>query len=359
MSGLEGARKEGLDAFLEAVLENALKAVRTTQGSLMLLNSQDDSLEIVKRRGPIYDPKRKHRRFPVGQGIAGLAAKRCRPYVSGDVHKEKNFVEPVAKLNFRSLLAVPIVRNGRTLGIICADSPKPNAFRARDARQLAPLAKYVADSLDGLAADALIVNSKRFHQLEILHGVGQGLARRTFQSPEVLADFLKEVVRDVEIVLNADMVILYRYDQAEGKFETPPILSGDFRFPKLTSRRIARGDIPYWVVKEGLPLYVEHAKDEELLRPPRRRRSAKEARGMPFVDREKVSSVAGIPLKVADQTVGVMFVNFRARHSFTQDDKYIMRILATDAALAIHAARTASKTVPARKARAGKSARST
>ena len=60
-----------LDAYLDSVLEDALRVVGATEGSLMLLSPRENTLEIVKRRGPPYDPKRKHRRFRVGVGVAG------------------------------------------------------------------------------------------------------------------------------------------------------------------------------------------------------------------------------------------------------------------------------------------------
>src|SRR5262245_50422428 len=76
---LAAVEEAGLDAFLDRVLAEGLEAIGATQGSLMLLNVHEGVLDVVKRRGPPYNPERmKHRRFKVGEGIAGWVAERCQ-----------------------------------------------------------------------------------------------------------------------------------------------------------------------------------------------------------------------------------------------------------------------------------------
>jgi signal transduction protein with GAF and PtsI domain len=131
---LEAAKAGDLDSFLDSTLGEGLDAVETKQGSLMLLNAREGVLEIVERRGPPYDPKRKHRRFKVGEGIAGWVTQHCKPDLTPDVTQEPLFKPPLGELNFRSLLAVPIARNGRAIGVICADSPELNKFKERNSQ---------------------------------------------------------------------------------------------------------------------------------------------------------------------------------------------------------------------------------
>jgi signal transduction histidine kinase len=58
-----------------------------------------------------------------------------------------------------------------------------------------------------------------------------------------------------------------------------------------------------------------------------------------FVVREKVQSSVGIPLKVGDEVVGVMFFNYRTPQRFPEDDRRLLETFANSAAIAIQNAR--------------------
>lgn len=346
--GLEAAKTGGLDAFLGAVLTEGLRLVGTNQGSLMLVNAREGVLEIMKRAGPEYDPKRKFRKFSVGQGIAGMAARNCKPYSFDDVDNETDFVEPLGELNFRSLLVVPIVRKGEAIGVICADSPDVGKFKPEDTERLEHLAAHVADAFDELAVDTFIEHAKRLKALDTLHGVVTKLTRVAFEPQETLSTTLSEIANEAENVLDADIVTLYQYNQVEDSFTTPPTLSGKFRHPELMNGPIYPDDIPDRVVKAKQTLFIEHAQGEARLTPSKEQRPTAEKTRPSFVHREEVLSSAGIPLQVGTETVGVMFVNYRIFHPFSDDDRFVIQTFAADAALAIQGTRLVQETIRAK-----------
>ncbi|MDZ7392527.1 MAG: GAF domain-containing protein [candidate division KSB1 bacterium] len=337
---LDEAQHQGLDAFLDAVLEEGLRAVGAFQGSLMLLNEKEKTLEIVKRRGPEYDPKRKHRRFRIEEGVAGMVAATGEPYLCGDVTEDQRFKPPVGKLNFRSLVVVPIKSGARTVGVICADSPEPHRFTEEHTSLLAERAASVGNVIERLAVDTFIVSAKRMKQLESLHEVAQELSKITFQSPQELSKLLNEIARDAERVLEADLVTLYQYFQEEESFDYPPILSGRFQHPEWMCARLFREDAPYRIVAAGEPRYCENASQDRVMRA---RETVPAGDGLPerpsFVDREGVVSSAGIPLIAGTETVGVLFINYRAYHQFTPEEKRVIEMFAAYAALAIQGTR--------------------
>jgi GAF domain-containing protein len=59
-------------------------------------------------------------------------------------------------------------------------------------------------------------------------------------------------------------------------------------------------------------------------------------RNQPFVKREGIESVCAVPLKVKGHRVGVMFLNYRTPHSFTEAELDNILLLANQAAVAIH-----------------------
>jgi signal transduction histidine kinase len=346
---LSVAEGDDLDSFLDSVLEEGLRAVGTDQGSLMLLNSREAILEIIKRRGPLFDPKKRHRRFKVGEGIAGWVAQQCQAYLSPDVTREGEFKPPLGELNFRSLLVVPITRERRAIGVICADSPEVNKFSESHKETLSRLAQNVGVAIEQLAVDTFISHTKQLKQLESLHEVGRELSLLTFESQEELPRLLEEIAKDAERVLEADLVTLYQYHEQNDRFETPPTLSGKFNHPEWMIATIQHGDAPDRIVKTSETHYSMIAGTDSIMRAGE---VVPAGGGLPerpsFVDREGVESSAGIPLIASQEIVGVMFVNYRSRHPFSEDEKHVIEIFAAYAALAIQGARRFREAIRAR-----------
>ena len=330
----------GLDAFLDLVLSEGLEAVGSAEGSLMLLNRQERMLEIVQRRGPPHELRRRHRRFPVGEGVAGWVAVNCKPYFTPDVTQEPLFKPPLGNLNFRSLLVVPIMQGSEAIGVICADSPEANRFHATHVEALSRLAERVAPVIQQLEVDIFISYTKRVGELEAISEIGRDLAERTFESPEDLDAILHKIVTDAERVLGADLVTLYQYYEAEDRFVTAPTRAGRFHHPEWMISSIHQTDAPGRIVRAGKSNYCDDAASDLIMRATA---VVPAADGLPerpcFVDREHVSSSAGILLRAGTEVGGVMFINYRAPHRFTSNEIRVIETFGAFAALAIHGAR--------------------
>lgn len=337
---LRTAGAAGLDSFLDFVLEEALRRVGAVQGSLMLFNAREGVLEIIKERDPVTVPKRKHLRFAVGEGIAGKVAETGHPYVSPDVTLDPQFKKPLGEFNFRSLLAVPIVRDRRVLGVICIDSPEPGKFGDGDAAALLDLCSNTADAIDQLAVDHFVEHIKRLRQIESLYAVGQELSGAAFESPDELSNLLKHIVKRAQRVLRMDLITLYQYYQREDRFDTPPSLSGGFYHPEWMVGPVKRGDVPYQIIKGKKSHYSENVHSDLLWRSGQ---VIAAGDGLPerpsFTDRERVKSAAGILLKAGKEVVGVMFIASRTPRLFSDEEKRVIETFAAYAALAIQGAR--------------------
>ncbi len=350
---LAAAKTSGLDAYLDEILDQALGATQAPAGSLMLVNARDNVVEIVKCRGPAHDPRKKHRTFQVGVGVAGMvvatsAARTCR-----DVREEPGFRPPRGGLNFLSLLVVPIVAHERAIGCICVDSPKPGYFTERHRRALLALAGRAASAIELMAVDTYISHARRLAQLDSLYDVAQQLSSLTFESPDQLPRILDQIATDAELVLRADLITLYDYEQSTRTFGHPPRLRGRYEHPEYMHSPVHPNDVPDLVVRNGAPRYSEHADRDAMLG------AGKVVRGagaLPdrrsFVDRERVCSSAAVPLVAAGETVGVMFVNYRTRHPFTADEQHVIETFAAYAALAIQGARRLRDAINAQSLRA-------
>jgi len=84
-------------------------------------------------------------RIPVGRGVCGTAAERRHSVLVEDVHAFPGHIACDAAS--RSELVVPLMRDGRVLGVLDLDSPLPARFDTEDQAGVEALAAlYVAGS---------------------------------------------------------------------------------------------------------------------------------------------------------------------------------------------------------------------
>ena len=84
-------------------------------------------------------------RIPMGQGVCGAAAKTRETQLVGDVHAFEGHI--ACDADSRSELVVPLVHEGRLIGVIDLDSPTPSRFDAADAAGCERLAGRIAAAL--------------------------------------------------------------------------------------------------------------------------------------------------------------------------------------------------------------------
>lgn len=143
-------------------------------------------------------------------------------------------------------------------------------------------------------------------QLSALHYVTQSFN-------EIGSDLVSYIAWNTLNALAADVVIIYEFIQAKRTFQIPPNYAGKLLYPKEMTI-----ESPWRLIEGGNDIYdYNFFKDSS------------------FTIREKIKSVAGILLKVNNDLVGVMFINYRRVHNFSGEEKQIINSLASSAATAI------------------------
>jgi GAF domain-containing protein len=155
-------------------------------------------------------------------------------------------------------------------------------------------------------------------QLEALHSVTQSLSQISQDE-----DLLHEISWNMLNILAADVVTIYEYIKTEHQFLTPPSISGRLKNKQDMDTKIFSSNVPFSLIETGENIYAEEVSDESIFR---------EAR---FTERENIKSVAGILLKVKEEIVGVMFINYRRSHNFSEKERQLIEILAASGAIAI------------------------
>lgn len=136
--------------------------------------------------------------------------------------------------------------------------------------------------------------------------------------PQVLQSLVESAAR----LLGADVVTLYRYDQDRGRFVPPRAAVGaNEGFEKQKAMPSSTGSAAK-IACTGRPIIANKAAEEPDM-------------SQGFIKAEGVVSSAGFPLKVQDNVVGVLFLNYRRYHEFTADDIEKVSIFANTAAIAM------------------------
>ena len=316
----------GLQEVLEQILTEGLKTVNTKRGSLTLI--EGENLVTMAQFGPeISDPGHMKMTFKVGEGIVGLVARTGEAILCPDVSKDSRFKFPPdgRQLRFRSLLSVPIVsREGTILGVISADDPEVEHFDETHKQLLYDMAGQFATAIEKM----ILVDT-----LHSLHKIFERITSVAIVGREVTL-VLNEIVKSALEILKIDIITIYQYDQARSKFIVPPLMKG-LREDQRMQTDVFEGEAPWMLVHQlKQHYYAPDAQNDPIMNP-----SRPQGKGPGFVSREQIRSSAGLLLKVPEEVVGVMFVNYRSPHLFLDREKQIIETFANSAAIAIQDAR--------------------
>jgi GAF domain-containing protein len=84
--------------------------------------------------------------IPMGRGVCGTAAATQQVQRVHDVHEFDGHI--ACDVNSRSEIVIPLIRNGKVLGVLDVDSPSPGRFDEDDQALLSEIARIYLESID-------------------------------------------------------------------------------------------------------------------------------------------------------------------------------------------------------------------
>src|SRR5208337_5319214 len=99
---------------LQLILNEAVRLMRASSGSTVLLNPTNDFLEIHASKG--LPPSAAQLKLRLGQGLTGWVARTGKPARVGDVSRDPRYI--MLRQEVQSELAVPLEVNGEVRGVI-------------------------------------------------------------------------------------------------------------------------------------------------------------------------------------------------------------------------------------------------
>lgn len=306
---------------LQLIIEQAVRVMRASSGSVVLLNPTSGFLEIHASMGlPSNATEVKLR---LGEGITGWVARKGQVARCGDVSKDPRYVQ--LRQNVGSELAVPLVVNGEVRGVLNVDSDRKDAFSAADQELMEDLA---------LSASKVIHNTWLYEQLRLKARLFETLARvgQTINSALNLDDALQVITREACLMMNAKMCSLMMLDESREWLELRASYGAGpayLKRPKLSASESLVGI----VVRRRKPLQLENVQTSS------RYQSTELAR------REGLVALLSVPLLFAGESIGVLSIYTGHSYKFSDEEIRILAALAELSAIAIEKARLYERVV--------------
>jgi DNA-binding LacI/PurR family transcriptional regulator/GAF domain-containing protein len=215
-------------------------------------------------------------------------------------------------IGITSFQGIALKVGGESLGVLYVNYKSPQVFDEEDKSTLETFAYHAALALK---------KARLLEQVRKVHDTARIVA--TVSVLEKLRGTLDAIAKGTQEALNCDAVTLYTYDQEKDVIGFPPAMAGvENRDEVLKFGSVARVSLIYNILRRDELYVAEDAPSDSIV-------------GGPFVRREAIKSSVSIPLSVSDHIVGVMFVNYRTRHRFTDQEIADIKLFAHQATVAI------------------------
>ena len=233
-------------------------------------------------------------------------------------------VELLNSIGARSFEGIALKVGNENLGVLYVNYNRPRNFTQEDRGILETFANHAAIALK---------KARLSNQVKIARDAASVIAQIVALEKDIQETW-DSIVAGTKEALPCDAVVLYRYNEDSGELGYPPAMAG-VNYPEKASRlpSVPEHSIVWKVLRSDDLLIVNDATSDDSLTQNRR-----------FTIEEGIKSLVGIPLKAGDRRVGVMFVNYRNKHRFTQDELTHIKLFANQIAVAIRNAQLLERT---------------
>jgi len=306
---------------LQLIIQEAVRLMRASSGSLALINPNNGFLEIHASAG--LPSNVRNVKLRVGQGVTGWVARTGKPARVGDVREDHRYV--MLHQDVLSELAVPLEVMGEVRGVLNVDSCNANAFSQSDQELLEELAVQAAK---------VIHNTWLFEQSRLKARLLETLVSvsRSINSALHVDEALQLITQEACKLMDARMCSLLMLDPtgewldlrasfgAGASYLNKPRLSADESFMGI-------------VVRRKKPMQLENVQTSALYQ------------NVSIAQREELVSLLSAPLVFAGQAIGTLNVYTGEPRSFSNEEVHILTALTELSAIAIEKARLYDRVV--------------
>lgn len=307
-----------LESTLETIVQEAAELMNGATARLRLADEVGETLRLIASAGDIGDDL-PGSVVPVETTLAGLCYRSGRPVISNDVAADARSDSEVQQLSrTRSLLSVPLLSRGTSIGVLSITNMTDRPFVDADAEMLSLFADHAAVAIE---------NGRLFQraqseitEMEILNRVS-AVVSASLNVSQVYRAIHAEIAR----IMVADAFLIFLRG-AEGGFDLVYIVDlGQVFSPRHNVKLPA---IYKQSMETGAPYIIEASRDPEFVSWER------------YGDMgRRVQSLLVAPLLRGSEPIGVITTQSYAPSSYRQRDADLLATVANVAAVAIENAK--------------------
>ncbi len=258
------------------------------------------------------------RRFRVGEhGITGWCAEESRTIVVPDVSREPHFVTHEGTERVRSAVAVPLLGRDRLIGVLDAESDRPDDFHADDVVLLETLAAQLAIVIEN--AELMQAERERARRLATVTEIARNVS--SILDLQALLDQTTALIAERLGYYSVTILLVDQHDEqslvwASGNPGVP-------HAPPSWRQRVGEGMVGWAVATGQTQLARDTLADPHFIQGP----------GL------RTRSELDAPLTVGGRVLGVLVIGSEEPNAFADEDVPFVETLADQIAVAIENAR--------------------
>jgi signal transduction protein with GAF and PtsI domain len=305
-----------LEATLELITRKTAEVMAMDSCSIYLLDAERESLVLQATTGLATTAiGRAHLRL--GEGLTGWAAHSGEAVAVADAAKDPRFkyLPETEESIFQSLLAVPLINQGRVIG---AMNVQTRAYHQHGADEV-ELLSLIGDLAAGALEKALLYErmQRQITELSTLAEVSEAVT-----SPLYLHEMLGLIVDMAAQVMRAKACSLLLLDEKHSQLVLEATQGFSPAYNKKAPLKIGEG-VAGQVAQTGEPMIIEDVRQDD------RYHYAEIAR------HDHLCSLLCVPLRVRESVIGVLNCYTGEPHTFTPQEIELFQTLANQTALAI------------------------
>jgi serine phosphatase RsbU (regulator of sigma subunit)/anti-sigma regulatory factor (Ser/Thr protein kinase) len=307
-----------LDDLLAELVVRIAEIVHCDTSAILLAEGETGMLRARAAKG--IEEVQQGVAVPIGSGFAGRIAAERRPVAISDLNDPDALDPHLREKGIRSLLGVPLVVEGRVIGVMHVGSLTPRAFTAHETELLKLAGDRAALAIDHARAfeRERAARERSERAVRVLESVQRVTdAALAYLSTEELLDELLDRMREILHVDTAAILML----EHDGRMLRARAAKGIEEEVEQGVRIPVGGGFAGRIAAERRPITILDVDHADVLNPLLR------AKG--------IRSLLGVPLLVAGRVIGVLHVGSLAPRAFTADDTELLQLAADRAALAI------------------------
>ncbi len=217
----------------------------------------------------------------------------------------------------RTVVGISLKAKERVFGLLLLGTPEDRIFTAAQLKLLLGLGQQIGMAVEN--SYLVQQTSRRSEELRILNDIGRALS-----STLDLDSLLERIYSEVGRLMDVDSFFIAFHEPKTQEIRYEIEVAGRKRVPKRS--RPATNHLVEYVLRTRQPLLI-------------RERYFEQTQRLGFEPLENANSLCAVPVVLYDRAVGVLVVHSRRDRAFDEGHLELLRVLASEAAIAIENAR--------------------